>query len=178
VLTSINQSFIREISQGDPEIYLTLFLGILDLKTLRLEHSSAGMHVPPLVISREAVSELFSVSDFPIGHVEGHEYETHISALSRDDVFVFASDGVVEARRGGELYGMERFKAEIGRIISERGDLDTAEVLGSVERFLGSERPQDDICLLAMSFPERPTTPEAGSTSGVARPGGGGAHPA
>ena len=36
VLTAINQSFITEISQGDPEIYLTLFLGVLDIAEAHL----------------------------------------------------------------------------------------------------------------------------------------------
>ncbi len=63
VLTSINQSFITEISQGDPEIYLTLFLGVLDMRKLSFEFSSAGTHVPPLVLSGGAAVELFDQSD-------------------------------------------------------------------------------------------------------------------
>ena len=69
VLTSINQSFIIEISQGDPEIYLTLFFGVLDMQRLTFDYSSAGIHVPPIVLTAGKAEELFQQSDFPIGHV-------------------------------------------------------------------------------------------------------------
>ena len=99
VLTAINQSFISEISQGDPEIYLTLFLGVLDMRKLTFEYSSAGIHVPPVVISGGTATELFAQSDFPIGHVADHEYATPQHAFSPGDVFLFVSDGVIEAQR-------------------------------------------------------------------------------
>ena len=100
VLTTINQSFITEISQGDPEIYLTLFLGVLDMEKLTFEFSSAGTHVPPLVLSAGIPTELFDQSDFPIGHVANHEYATERHKFASGDAFLFVSDGVIEARHG------------------------------------------------------------------------------
>ena len=65
VLTSINHSFISEISQGDPEIYLTLFLGVLDLRDLSFEYSSAGTHVSPLVVSPGRASSCLTPPTIP-----------------------------------------------------------------------------------------------------------------
>ena len=151
VLTSINQSFIAEMSQGDPEIYLTLFLGVLDIGSLAFAYSSAGTHVAPLVVSGGCIAELYERSDYPIGHVPGHEYETRQKVFAPGDVFLFASDGVVEAESGGEQYGMERLKAEVLRDISG-GELDLARLVASVKGFLGESSPQDDMCLLTMAF--------------------------
>jgi sigma-B regulation protein RsbU (phosphoserine phosphatase) len=152
VLTSINSSFIAEISQGNPEIYLTLFLGVLDMKNLVFEYSSAGTHVPPLVVSRERASELFDASDYPIGHVARHDYDTHTFTFSPGETFLFLSDGVVEARRGTEAFGIERLKA--GALSAVRGgaSLDVEAIVASVRAFLGDSLPQDDMCLLAMSL--------------------------
>ncbi len=155
VLTAINGSFIAEINQGDPEIYLTLFLGVLDTSTLRFEYSSAGTHVPPLVISRGGIVELFESSDYPIGHVPDHEFETSRTTFAPGDGLVFVSDGVTEASRGGRLFGMEKLKAEVLRIASERGALDLGELIASLRQFLGGEAPQDDMCFLSMSFGKR-----------------------
>jgi sigma-B regulation protein RsbU (phosphoserine phosphatase) len=155
VLTTINQSFITEISQGDPEIYLTLFLGVLDMRTLTFEHSSAGTHVPPLVISRGSISELYDSSDFPIWHVARHEFTTSRFVFAPGDVFLFASDGVIEAGRRGEQFGMDRLKAETLRILDGSGELDLAKIITAVKSFLGDAPPEDDICLLTMAFMPR-----------------------
>lgn len=150
VLTAINRSFIAEINQGDPEIYLTLFLGVLDTETLRFEFSSAGTHVPPLVISAGTVRELFDRSDYAIGHVPDHEFETQRTTFARGDGLLFVSDGVTEASRDGRLYGMETLKSEVLRIVAEKGGVDLGELVGSLRRYLGGEAPQDDMCLLAL----------------------------
>ncbi len=152
VLTTINRSFISEISQGDPEIYLTLFLGVLDMRRLSFEFSSAGTHCSPLVLSDGVVTSLFTQSDFPIGHVADHEFETFRRVFSPGDSFLFVSDGVVEARRGEETFSMERLKREARDIKRRAGSLELEEVVKSVRAFLGGEPPQDDMCLLTIEF--------------------------
>ena len=167
ILTAINRSFIAEINQGDPEIYLTLFLGVLDTASLRFEYSSAGTHVPPLVISRGGVAELFERSDFPIGHVADHEFETRRTTFAPGDELLFVSDGVTEASHSGRLYGMETLKSEVLRIASARGGLDLDDLIASLRRHMGSEAPQDDMCFLNMRFTGRraPDGEEQGSDS-------------
>jgi sigma-B regulation protein RsbU (phosphoserine phosphatase) len=152
VLSAINQSFIREISQGDPEIYLTLFLGILDMNHLTLEHASAGIHVPPLTISGGAAAPLFDQSEFPIGHVPDHEYSTQRSTFSPGDTFLFVSDGVIEAQRGDEAFGMGRLKKEALGAKTGTAPLDLDALVLSVRTFLGDHPPLDDMCLLTISF--------------------------
>lgn len=166
VLTAINSSFIAEINQGDPEIYLTLFLGVLDTASLRFEFSSAGTHVPPLVISRAGVAELFDRSDYPIGHVADHEFETRRTTFARGDGLLFVSDGVTEASRAGGLYGMETLKSEVQRIASARGGLDLGDLIASLHQFLGGEAPQDDMCFLALRFTEWKAPVETRERSG------------
>jgi serine phosphatase RsbU (regulator of sigma subunit) len=152
VLTTINQSFITEISQGDPEIYLTLFLGVLDIEKLTFEFSSAGTHVPPLILTGGVPSRLFEQSDFPIGHVAGHEYATSRHKFSSGDAFLFVSDGVIEARNGETMFGMERLMEEAARIQKDTGSVDAEALVGRVREFLGGQPPQDDMCLLSIVF--------------------------
>jgi len=156
VLTSINQSFISEISMGDPEIYLTLFLGVLDMRKLTFEYSSAGIHVPPVILSQNKANELFAQSDFPIGHVAAHEYITARHMFVPGDVFLFVSDGVIEARHDGASFGMDRLKASALSLMAKTGGLDVDGIVETVRSFLGEEPPQDDICLLTISFTSTP----------------------
>ncbi len=152
VLTTINKSFMTEISMGDPEIYLTLFLGVLDMEQLTFEYSSAGTHVPPLVLAEGAPGLLYERSDFAIGHVEDHEYATEHHRFSRGDSLLFVSDGVIEARKADVMYGMDRLMAEAARIRSHAGSVDAEAVVAHVREFLGGEPPQDDMCLMSVAF--------------------------
>jgi sigma-B regulation protein RsbU (phosphoserine phosphatase) len=152
VLTSINQSFIEDINLGNPEIYLTIFLGVLDMRTLSFEYSSAGTHIPPLVISERRARELYEISDFPIGHVPRHEYATARIRFAPGDIFLFASDGVIEATRDGEPFGMDRLKEEVLRILQDAGELNLAKIVSTVRGYIGNRQPDDDMCLLSMAF--------------------------
>jgi len=152
VLTAINQSFISEINQGDPEIYLTLFLGVLDMEKLTFEFSSAGVHVPPIVLSGGTPSALFTQSDFPIGHVANHEYVTSHHKFGSGDAFLFVSDGVIEVRNGQRSFGIERLMEEAARIQKVTGSVDADALVSKVREFLGGQPPQDDMCLLSIVF--------------------------
>lgn len=96
--------------------------------------------------------EFYGTSDFPIGHVEEHRYGTSEASLARDDVLLVMSDGLVEASRGGEPFGLTRSKAECVRILGEKGRLELDDLVGAVHVFLDGDVPEDDICLMSLTF--------------------------
>ncbi len=59
---------------------------------------------------------------------------------------------MVEARGDAGAFGMARVKEEALRAIKSNGKLDVDAIVASVRSFLGEAPPQDDMCLLAMSF--------------------------
>jgi len=152
VLTTVNKNFIAEISFGNPEVFLTLFLGVLDVRDLSFEFSSAGIHIPPFQISGRSVSELFEVSDLPIGYDPEHQYETSRTRLSAGDILLFVTDGVVDARRDELRYGSQRLREEALRILGDGNELDTEEILSSVRRFLDGGILEDDMCMLSIAL--------------------------
>ena len=92
------------------------------------------------------------MSDYPIGHVPNHEYETRRYRSPPARRFLFLSDGVMEARGEIRAFGMDRVKEEGLRAMKADGRLDVEAIVASVRAFLGDAPPQDDMCLLAMSF--------------------------
>ncbi len=152
VLTTINKNFMTEISFGNPEVFLTIFLGVIDLRDLSFEFSSAGIHIPPFQIQAGSVSNLFSVSDLPIGYDSDHQYETARTRLSAGDILLFVTDGVVDARREELRYGIQRLSEEALRILGGGSELDAVEILSSVRRFLDGGIIEDDMCILSMSI--------------------------
>jgi len=148
VLSSLNESFINEINNGNPEIYFTVFYSIIDTQKLIFEYSSAGIHCPPLVISGKKIDELFKQSDFPVGHVKDHKYKTHRSGFKKKDKLLFISDGVIEVYNGKENFGMERFKKLLKTELTKTGVLDLEKIHKKVLSFSKTKKPQDDMCYL------------------------------
>ena len=145
VLTTINQSFITEISQGDPEIYLTLFLGVLDMETLTFEYSSAGTHVPPLVsVQRDRPRCCSSSPIFPSATCRNHEYTTDRHAVrSRGDTLPLRERrGDRGAGKGDVMYGMERLRQEAARMRAENGGVDADAVMPTCARSWAASRPR------------------------------------
>jgi GAF domain-containing protein len=86
------------------DAFVTAFLGILTSASLR--YTNAG-HLPPLHVRGESVMPLAS-HGLPLGVLEGQEYEWTELELERGDLVFAHSDGLIEARRAGEMFGADR----------------------------------------------------------------------
>jgi GAF domain-containing protein len=86
------------------DTFVTAFLGILSRDSLR--YCNAG-HLPPLHIRAGSVCPLDS-HGLPLGVLERHGYSESELLLERGDLVVAHTDGLIEARRAGDMYGTER----------------------------------------------------------------------
>jgi serine phosphatase RsbU (regulator of sigma subunit) len=83
---------------------VTAFLGILTSDSLR--YTNAG-HLPPLHVRGDEVVPLES-HGLPLGVLESQTYRSNDLELAPGDLVFAHTDGLVEARRAGEMYGAER----------------------------------------------------------------------
>src|SRR5262249_56609271 len=83
-------------------VYLTVEPG-----TGEILAASAG-HPAPLVVSSRGDVEQLRVRGLALGVDSGQTYVERRSSLEPGGALVVYTDGVVEARRDGELYGLER----------------------------------------------------------------------
>jgi serine phosphatase RsbU (regulator of sigma subunit) len=98
------------------DTFVTAFFGLLSPEGLR--YANAG-HLSPLVASADgAVSELGG-RGLPLGIDGFPSYEEGELALSPGDLLLGFTDGVVEARRSGELYGSERLAETLATLVAE-----------------------------------------------------------
>ena len=84
--------------------FVTAFLGILSPESLR--YCNAG-HLPPLHVRAGSVCPLDS-HGLPLGVLDRNSYSESELHLERGDLVFAHTDGLIEARRGGALYGTER----------------------------------------------------------------------
>jgi len=86
------------------DAFVTAFLGILTSDSLR--YTNAG-HLPPLHVRGDEVSTLES-HGLPLGVLESQTYTSSDLELAPGDLVFAHTDGLIEARRAGEMYGAER----------------------------------------------------------------------
>jgi sigma-B regulation protein RsbU (phosphoserine phosphatase) len=86
------------------DTFVTAFLGILSQGSLR--YCNAG-HLPPLHIRAGTVCPLES-HGVPLGVLERHVCSESELLLKPGDLVFAHTDGLIEARRAGEMYGTER----------------------------------------------------------------------
>jgi sigma-B regulation protein RsbU (phosphoserine phosphatase) len=96
------------------DTFVTAFFGLLSPEGLR--YSNAG-HLAPMLVAADgsSVSELEG-RGLPLGIDASSAYDEHELDLAAGELLVGYTDGLVEARRSGELYGSERLAATVGRL--------------------------------------------------------------
>jgi serine phosphatase RsbU (regulator of sigma subunit) len=142
LLRSANDVACDEI---EPEKFVTLLYALVDARTGEVACASAG-HPPARVVDPRGRVTGLGTTGLPLGIEPGQEYTEERARLERGSVVVLYTDGVVEARRQGELYGEER----LDRLLAEARGLPAqelaAEILADCRAFAGAEL--DDDCAI------------------------------
>jgi len=86
------------------DTFVTAFLGVLSRESLR--YCNAG-HLQPLHVRAGTVCPLES-HGLPLGVLERHDYSESELHLERGDLVFAHTDGLIEARRDGAMYGIGR----------------------------------------------------------------------
>ena len=150
-LAALADAFDRELDLNTPRnVYLTLFIGILEKDGRVLRYVNAG-HNPQFVIRAQGPIEPLSSTGLPIALYAGHGYKEARVELAHGDLLFFYTDGLVEAENAsGDMFGAERLQ----QILSEAQSRDIDTVLRQVEEraraFRGGVEPFDDATMMAL----------------------------
>ena len=138
---------------NDAGMFVTAWMGILDLKTGLLKFVNAG-HNPPLV--RQADGEfvyLKARSGMVLAGMDGIKYRQNELQLTPGDQIFLYTDGVTEATdKNNQFYGEERLLETVNRnIVMDTRKLCEA-VKSDVDQFVGEAPQFDDITMLSVEI--------------------------
>lgn len=152
VFTNVNTQLCENNEAG---MFVTAWMGILDLKTGIVKFANAG-HNPPLVKHADGTFEyLKSKANFVLAGMEGIRYKEQEIQLEKGDKIYLYTDGVTEAHNDkNELYGEERLLKCLNSVKDKSVDDICQKIKEDVELFVGTAEQFDDITMLCVSFNE------------------------
>ena len=135
---------------NDQSMFVTLFLGVLNLTTGELHYCNAG-HNSPLVIGHRSLVNLDCKANLPLGVIGGFAYQEQAAKLEIGDTLFLYTDGLTEAENARhEQFGEER----MGELLAAHGEQSPQELIETmhqaVAKFVGNAEQSDDLTLFAI----------------------------
>ena len=148
-VSRINNS-VADTNSND--MFVTLFIGRINLKTLRMDYCNAG-HNPPVIIPPDGEPYFLPVkSNLAAGLLEQYPYQDEHIDLVPGTRLVAYTDGVTEAENDRlELYGEDRLMENI-RLLKADMDEDSVvkQIYQSVKAFTTGHPQSDDITIMSL----------------------------
>lgn len=140
---------------NDVGMFVTAFLGILDIRTGKLQYSNAG-HTPPLLYRyKKGFSWLNVTKNLFLAGMEDTEYATDEIQLTPGDMILLYTDGVTEAKnKDNNQFTKEKLLDVVNSFSAEHMTLDEiiASIKEEIDIFVGSEPQNDDITMLIARY--------------------------
>ena len=154
---AVNDIFTRAneklCENNEADMFVTAWMGILDLQTGNMKYANAG-HNPPLLKHADGSFEyLRSRAGFVLAGIEGFNYRINELQLKAGDRLFLYTDGVPEATNAeSELYGEDRLL----NFMNQNTVAPATELLpalkADIDAFVGEAPQFDDITMLMFDY--------------------------
>ena len=150
ILNAVNAQICKN---NKSKMFVTVWLGILDLTTGILTCTNAG-HEYPFVRGQDGVFRIFKdTHGLVLGALVRARYKDYeIRMMPGDAIFVY-TDGVPEANNAsGEFYGMERMEEALNKVAYRDPEGILQGVKENVDAFTGEAMQFDDLTMLCLIY--------------------------
>ena len=149
----IMQELNHAVGENNPDImFITMFIGVLDIKTGIVNYCNAG-HNPPMLIRSGQAQYMDLALNLILGVEIDAKYSSQELQLNPGDTLFLYTDGLTEAENAEkELFGEEKalnIANEFGEISAEK-QIDIMHQ--AVQHFVGEAEQSDDLTMLAIRF--------------------------
>ena len=150
VFTKANEKLCENNESG---MFVTAWMGILDLKTGALQFANAGHNPPVLKRANGAFEYLKTRPGFVLAGMEGVRYRVGELMLCPGDRLFLYTDGVPEATNGeNKLYGEDRLLAFMNKNSSAKATEFLPALKANIDEFVGEAPQFDDITMLMLDY--------------------------
>lgn len=150
VLERANAQLCENNEEG---MFVSVWLGILDVKTGHMVCSNAG-HEFPAICRKDCDFDLFKdTHGFVVGGIETAKYKEYELQFEKGDKLFVYTDGVPEATNAkNELFGNERMIGSLNKIKDSPMEDFLGKMRKSVDEFVGSAPQFDDLTMMVIEY--------------------------
>ncbi len=145
IISQINDTLSE---QNDQNMFVTLFLGVLDMDSGELHYCNAGHNAPVLNGAMLPV-----LPNLPIGIMKGFDFQPQTTTIRRNDILFLYTDGLTEAENSRhEQFGEPHMLQTLEACRSERPRRIIETMEAEVASFVGDAEQSDDLTMLAIRY--------------------------
>jgi sigma-B regulation protein RsbU (phosphoserine phosphatase) len=139
---------------NDSFMFVTAFIGILDLRTGEVEYVDAG-HEPPFILRKNKEVEVMKkISGMALGIDPGYEFKAEKLILQPNETLFLYTDGVPDANNlEGDRFGMGKAEILLGTLQNgETPQEINTQIKSHLKEFIGTNAQFDDITVLTIQY--------------------------
>ena len=140
-------------SNNREEMFVTVWIGILEISTGKLTAANAGHEYPALMHANGSFELFKDKHGFVIGGMEGAKYREYEIQLEPGSKLFLYTDGVPEATDAeAKMFGAERMLEALNQDTTAAPDQILKHVRSAVDRFVKEAEQFDDLTMLCMEY--------------------------
>ena len=151
-IVTIMNTIIADMNKT--QMFVTLFVGVLDLPTGHLHYCNAG-HDAPLLIG-DGIGELPCDPNIPVGFLPSWEYSLQEAQISTGTTIFLFTDGLTEAMDANYAqFQMERINDVASKALSQQQQEPHQlinKMTDAVHQFVGDAEQSDDLTMMAIQY--------------------------
>ena len=152
IMKALNDSLVES---NEMNMFVTLFVGVLDLQTGLLRYCNAG-HDAPLLIGLQRVDVLPCDSNLPIGVIADFDFSEQTILIDKYTTIFLFTDGLNEAENcHQEQFGDDRIMNVAQGLLGmghHRPTHVVRHMTDAVHTFVGTAEQSDDLTMLAIQY--------------------------
>lgn len=149
IMQAINEASCRG---NESNIFVTMFIGILDLPTGHLRYCNAG-HDTPFILDHGQLTMVSCEPHLPVGVFDDVKYGMQEMHLLPDSTIFLYTDGLTEAKNEEHrLFGLQRVKETLMSCSDQNPKSILKTITQQVHQFVKEAEQSDDLTMLAIHY--------------------------
>jgi sigma-B regulation protein RsbU (phosphoserine phosphatase) len=150
VLTRVNE----DLALDNPSVmFVTLFLGIFNIRTGVLEYCNGGHNPPYIIRANGDLEKLAMTQGMALGVMEDFIYTSKTLTLRKGETLFMYTDGVTEAiNKDTELFSEKKLEKELDTLKEKPLEALIGGVMDKVKTFSHGMPQTDDIAMMALRY--------------------------
>jgi phosphoserine phosphatase RsbU/P len=150
ILNRVNKELARD---NDTSMFVTLFLGILNIRSGELKYTNAGHNLPYLCRNADVLEPVSGGNGLALGVLEEAPYTCSSLIIHPGGTLILYTDGVTEAmNRKKEFFG----EAKLEQLLAKSSGCEPSVVIDTIRnevgKFAAGAYQADDITLLVLKY--------------------------